>query len=682
MEKKRIQTKLRKGIILLAGIFLLSTGISGPKAEAITSDDMDGYVKITSVEDMNKFIKDVNKDESGFQNKYVCLMNDIKYDKTVNNFQQISKFAGTFDGMGHSISGINMTSLNATGKNFTVAMFGEVTSSGLIRNLEIKDSVFRQEENYYTYELKNSAVFANTNSGSIDQCIVAADTTVEYTSNCGNTNSAGFVNDNDGWIINCGMEGTIHAINEPAGIGGIAYENSGKLQNSYMTGNLDYGCAFAYKNDGVIENVYQVKDKSGTFQWSVSQGNGTGNSYYYPAEYKNGGLPSDKLYNGSVPVDNMKSSDFVKQLISTKGDSRSNHEWIIDSKRNNGYPVLKPIYTVLLNGGTEKGKTTAENPWYYAGETVKISGEANAGFQYNGIKVTDSKGNTVDTYKSGNDYCFVMPADYVNVDGDFSEIKVSQITFSKDSYSLNKGYDMKLKATVLPEDAKVKKVTYVSSDPSIAEVEDDGTVIGKAEGMVQITVTATDGSNVQTVVNVTVTKVKAKNIWFNASSRKIAQDDSFTIKTTFKPSDVEDKSLSYVSTNTKIATVNKSGFVKGIRPGMCYIKVTTQDGSNITKKVKVIVLPKKVRTIRTRRAGSKNRIAWSKVSGASGYSVYRSSSSRGIFHKIDMTGSGKRYTYDKSVDSGVTYYYMVRAYKTVKGRIHYGKVSPVSSVRR
>lgn len=689
MKRKNIsiRKKLKRTVVILAGAFLLAAGMPYQRTDAsLTSEDMSGYTKITTVEEMNAFIKDVNKDKNAYSGRHVCLMNDIKYDKTVNNFQMINKFAGTFDGLGHSISGINMTSLDADGKRFNVAMFGEVT--GLIRNLEIKDSVFHQE-NEHDYGVTSIAI---TNRGSISQCVIASDTLI-YDNNYdsyhwGRVRMAGVALYNNGTIVNTGMEGRVQwdvtKDQLSSYMGGIAYDNGGTINNSYFSGNFktpsSYIGIFSYVNSGVIENVYMPKVTDNIIN-STGEGSGTINSYYYPSEWKDT-MTTSGLSTARVPVDNMKSSDFVKQLNATKGDDRGNHEWIIDSKRNNGYPVLKPIYSVLLNGGTEKGKLTVENHWYYAGETVTVSAEANAGYQYNGIKVTDSKGNVVNTYQSGKDYSFVMPSDYVNVDGDFTEIKVSQITFPKDTYSVNKGYDIKLKATVVPEDAVEKKLTYVSSDPSIAEVQEDGTVLGKKEGTVQITVSATDGSNVQKMVNVTVTKVMARNISFNDSRWRIVQGGSFTIKTSFKPSDVENKSLSYASTNTKVATVNASGFVKGKYPGLAYIKVSTLDGSNITKSVKVIVLPKKVSYVRAKRSGSRNRISWSKVSGASGYSIYRSTSRNGYYRKMDMTGSQKRWIKDSAVTSGVTYYYSVRAYKMINGKPRYGKYSRVSVVYR
>ena len=62
----------------------------------------------------------------------------------------------------------------------------------------------------------------------------------------------------------------------------------------------------------------------------------------------------------------------------------------------------------------------------------------------------------------------------------------------------------KLKYTVLPENATEKAVTFVSSDPSVAAVSEDGMVTGVSEGCAEITVTSVDGG-ISSAVTVTVT---------------------------------------------------------------------------------------------------------------------------------------------------------------------------------
>lgn len=61
-------------------------------------------------------------------------------------------------------------------------------------------------------------------------------------------------------------------------------------------------------------------------------------------------------------------------------------------------------------------------------------------------------------------------------------------------------------ATVLPEDADDKTVTFTSSDPAIATVTPkQGNVVGKTEGKTKITGTTANGLTV--TCDVTVTSV-------------------------------------------------------------------------------------------------------------------------------------------------------------------------------
>ena len=67
------------------------------------------------------------------------------------------------------------------------------------------------------------------------------------------------------------------------------------------------------------------------------------------------------------------------------------------------------------------------------------------------------------------------------------------------------------------------------------------------------------------------------------------------------------------------------------------------------------------------------KLSWSKVSGAQGYEVYRSTSKYGTYKKV-ATVSGKTYK-NTGLTKGKTYYYKVRAYKKSDGKTIVGKLS-------
>lgn len=75
-------------------------------------------------------------------------------------------------------------------------------------------------------------------------------------------------------------------------------------------------------------------------------------------------------------------------------------------------------------------------------------------------------------------------------------------------------------------------------------------------------------------------------------------------------------------------------------------------------------------------------LKWKKVSGASGYEIYRSTSKDKDFKKIKTISKGSTVTYkDKSVKAGKTYYYKIRGFKTSGGETVKAGYSPVQKVK-
>lgn len=86
--------------------------------------------------------------------------------------------------------------------------------------------------------------------------------------------------------------------------------------------------------------------------------------------------------------------------------------------------------------------------------------------------------------------------------------------------------------------------------------------------------------------------------------------------------------------------------------------------------------PGTVKILSVKNKTTKAAITWKKVSGATGYEIYRCKAG-GSYKKIKTTKS-LSYT-DKGVKAGYTYSYKIRAYKTVKGKKVYGQKSAAKS---
>lgn len=87
---------------------------------------------------------------------------------------------------------------------------------------------------------------------------------------------------------------------------------------------------------------------------------------------------------------------------------------------------------------------------------------------------------------------------------DTSNRKVAQLNLTPTSLNLTEGQQGVLSATVRPTDAKNKTLSWTSSNPSIATVNESGTVNAKKVGSVVITCSTTDGSSLVKTCKVTV----------------------------------------------------------------------------------------------------------------------------------------------------------------------------------
>ena len=86
----------------------------------------------------------------------------------------------------------------------------------------------------------------------------------------------------------------------------------------------------------------------------------------------------------------------------------------------------------------------------------------------------------------------------------------------------------------------------------------------------------------------------ANSIKINPTSVSLSVGDTKQLSATFTPSDVANKSVTWKSSNTSIATVNTSGLVTAKSVGTTTITATTKDGSNHSASVNISVTKKQV----------------------------------------------------------------------------------------
>ena len=110
-----------------------------------------------------------------------------------------------------------------------------------------------------------------------------------------------------------------------------------------------------------------------------------------------------------------------------------------------------------------------------------------------------------------------------------STIKVTQIMLDKTSVELVEGDEVTLIATVLPENASNKAVTWRSDDSSVASVSDEGKIVGLKEGMTTITVTTEDGGFVSSCeLKVLPRVISVTQVALDKTSVELVKGDEIT----------------------------------------------------------------------------------------------------------------------------------------------------------
>ncbi len=160
-------------------------------------------------------------------------------------------------------------------------------------------------------------------------------------------------------------------------------------------------------------------------------------------------------------------------------------------------------------------------------------------------------------------------------------IAVEGITLDKTTATVEEGAEVTLTATVTPDNATDKTVTWSTSNEAIATVS-GGVVTGVKAGEVTITAKAGDKSATCTVtVTAAATEpevVPVTGVTLSQTAVTLDIDQSITLTATVAPENATNKAVTWASDKTDVATVDSNGKVTAVAAGTANITVTTADG--------------------------------------------------------------------------------------------------------
>ena len=234
---------------------------------------------------------------------------------------------------------------------------------------------------------------------------------------------------------------------------------------------------------------------------------------------------------------------------------------------------------------------------------------------------------------------------------DIVKIPATDISVNKTTVTVLEAESETVTATVSPSNATNKTVTWSSSDTSVATVS-GGVIKGVSAGSATITAATSNGlkATVKVTVKANSSIVKPTGVTVSPSTLKLKAGASGSLTATVAPSTATDKSVTWKSSNDKVASVDGSGNVTAVGEGTATITATTSNGLSSTATVT--------------------------VEGASVTYI-----ENGVyFEKPSDWGNGINvYIYDSATDSATGAVWPGSAMKSAGGNVYYYEFSPASS---
>ena len=191
------------------------------------------------------------------------------------------------------------------------------------------------------------------------------------------------------------------------------------------------------------------------------------------------------------------------------------------------------------------------------------------------ITISSSNGSVSDTayvtvYKKG-------VSTIVNGESLKTEKYPESISLSNESVNLKVGTTSQLLAEIKP-DAANKSISWSSSNSSVATVDSNGLVTARGVGTATIVAKTINNVTDTCIVNVANYSVNLKSISITTEYAVLPINITKQLAVVFTPSNATDKTVTWSSSNTSVATVDSSGNVKAISPGSAIITAKSKVG--------------------------------------------------------------------------------------------------------
>ncbi len=188
--------------------------------------------------------------------------------------------------------------------------------------------------------------------------------------------------------------------------------------------------------------------------------------------------------------------------------------------------------------------------------------------------------------ESGNG---VLDSFELEVLDEISPDAVQSIVLSPDVVNIKTNRETILSATVSPQTAVDKSLTWKSSNINVARVDDTGKISGVGVGTATMTATSVSNPNITATATVNVTLLEPTSVTVTPTSSTLNVGEFVILTGTVNPTDTGFNSLNYSSSNSNIAKVNSAGRVDALAAGTATITVSNAYKPSINTTVQITI---------------------------------------------------------------------------------------------
>ncbi len=204
----------------------------------------------------------------------------------------------------------------------------------------------------------------------------------------------------------------------------------------------------------------------------------------------------------------------------------------------------------------------------------------------NVVKVIEASPLTATIQAVAGGHAVISAINQDNVVVGYCHVSVQQpvtgVTLSESNIIIDlKTSRLQLRATVAPENALNKTIVWSSTDASVATVDQNGLVSIKKAGKVSIIATSQDSPAITAVCNITV-NIPVTTIALDETSKTMYVGQSQRLTYILLPTNASNNSVTWISTNPSVATVDKTGLVSAKSVGTTAIILKTlENGQSV-----------------------------------------------------------------------------------------------------